>query len=253
MILEIIICLGVLFFIAVLFYKQANEQFTILQLESERFSELPTLYADHSPIVVRNVSVPPLGTEDALQKRPHILNMAVAPNITLRTLLQDKNKLATFQFSKVTAEFLAAEAGLPVWVDKHLREHILPSPYTSWFYTTKVSLWPHHRGLFKTTAFQTLLLPTQGKATVSLLLESQEAYLPAQWKGKAFQTLTTQDTPLLNQIQFVDVVLRKGHMLILPAHMIVNIQTSPDCESVWTSIIELHHPISRLASFASLG
>jgi hypothetical protein len=250
MILETVICLGVLFFIAVLFYKQANEQFEILQLDADRLDELPTLYSDHSPIVVRNISVPPLGTHVELQKRPHIYNMAVAPNLSLRALLADLPRLSTFQFSKVTSSFLASEAGLPIWVEKHLRSFILPSPFTSWMYSTETSLWPHHRGLFKTTAFQTILLPTQGKANVSLLLESQESYLPVQWKGRSFQSLTPQDTPLLNQIQFMEIMLRKGHMLVLPAHMIVDIQTaeSEDQEDVWTMIVELHHPISKLAT-----
>jgi hypothetical protein len=250
MILETIICLGVLFFIAVLFYKQANEQFEILQLDADRFDELPTLYADHSPIVVKNVSVPQLGTHAELYKRPHIYNMAVAPNLSLKALLSDEARLSTFQFSKLTAEFLATETGLPIWVEKHLRSFILPSHFTSWFYTTKTSLWPHHRGLFKTTAFQTILLPTQGKANISLLLESQEAYLPKVWKGRAFHSLTPQDTPLLNQIKFMEVLLRKGHMLVLPAHMIVDIQPSyaEEENDAWTMIVELHHPISLLAS-----
>lgn len=247
MILETVIVLVALFFIAVLFYKQANEQFTILQLDAERIHELPTLYDDRSPIVVRDIAVPQLGTASELQKRPHILQMAVAPNLPLGALLMDTARLQNFQFSKETAEFLAKETGLPVWVNRHLREHILPSPFTSLFYSIKVYLWPHHRGLFKTTAFQTILLPTQGKATVSLLLESQESYLPIKWKNRTFDTLTTQDTPLLNQIKFIDVSLRKGHMLVLPPHMIVNIQSQPEQE-VWTTIIELHHPISRLAS-----
>ena len=135
-------------------------------------------------------------------------------------------------------------------MEKHLRTYILPSPATSFLYSTKTSLWPHHRGLFKTTAFQTILLPTQGKANISLLLESQEAYLPKLWKGRSFHDLTPQDTPLLNQIKFMEVALRKGHMLVLPAHMIVDIQTmeSEDREDAWCLCVELHHPISYLAS-----
>jgi len=41
--IEIIVIIAVLLFIAVLFYKQANEQFEILQVEATRLQELPTL------------------------------------------------------------------------------------------------------------------------------------------------------------------------------------------------------------------
>ena len=56
--LEILAILGVLFFIAVLFYKQANESFEIIQIESDRIQELPTVYGDHAPIVIRGFQVP---------------------------------------------------------------------------------------------------------------------------------------------------------------------------------------------------
>ena len=249
MILETVIVLGVLFFIAVLFYKQANEQFEILQLEVDRLEELPTLYNEHSPIVVRNVTVPNLATEEQLQKRPHILQMAVQPNLSLRSLLNDPVRLSTFRFSIPTAEFLAKETGVTLWMEKNFREQLLPSPLTSFLYTTKTTLWPHHRGLFKTTAFQTVLMPTQGKAHVNLLLESQEVYLPKAWKGRTFKSLTLGDTPLLNQIKYVEVILRKGNLLVLPAHMIVDITSAEgEPEPVWTVLFEIHHPLSRFAS-----
>ena len=249
MILETVIILGVLFFIAVLFYKQANEQFEILQLEAERLDELPTLHNEHSPIVVRNIGIPNLGTEEQLSKRPHILQMAVQPKLSLRSLLADPVRLSTFRFSQPTAEFLSTETGLTLWMEKNFRQQLLPSPFTSFLYTTKTSLWPHHRGLWKTTAFQTVLMPTQGKAHVNLLLESQEAYLPKGWRGRSFDSLTLSDTPLLHQIKYMEVILRKGNLLLLPAHMIVDIHSTDDeSESVWTVVFEIHHPISHLAS-----
>ena len=58
-------------FIAILFYKQANESFQILQLDADRLKDLPTLYPDHSPIVVKGLTLPPLGTESELRRRPH--------------------------------------------------------------------------------------------------------------------------------------------------------------------------------------
>lgn len=234
----------VLFFIAVLFYKQANEDFQILQLE-ERFSELPTLYAERSPIVMSGFQTPNLGSQEDLGKRPQIMNMLVNQNTTLRQLLADP--YPHFQFPLASARFLAKESGLTIWFEHHLFKKLLPSPYTEWVYSFNTSLWPDHRGLFKTTAFQTVLMPTQGTASVKLLLPKMVPYLPTKWKGRQFSTLSLQDTPLLNQIQFIEIRIRKGNLLFLPAHLIVDIES---LESSWVFLAEIHHPISALASFS---
>jgi hypothetical protein len=247
MILEAIMILGVIFFIAVMFYKQGNEEFEILQIEGERLQELPTLYADKAPIVVSDFKLPALGTQTELQKRPHILQMSVAPGLSLKALLGSESSLKAYTFKKPTAEFLAKETGLSVWFEHHLYTSLLPSLYTQWLYSHATSLWPHHRGLFKTTAFQTLIMPTQGEARVSLILSKALPYLPKRWEGRAFHGLTPQDTPLLSQIQFVEVKLRPGNLLLLPAHLIVDIASDTSKENAWTFIAEIHHPISKLA------
>ena len=59
-------------------------------------------------------------------------------------------------------------------------------------------------------------------------------------------SITTQDTPLLSQISYLDVILRPGTLLLLPPHMIVDISTAS--QSAWSFIAEIHHPISILAS-----
>ena len=242
--IEIFIIFTVLFFIAVLFYKQANEQFEILQIQADRIHELPTLYIDRSPIVISDFQLPNLGTEQELQKRPNILQMSIAPNLSLQQLLASPNALQTFPFTPKTATFLAKESGLHIWFEHHLYEQLLPSPYTKFLYSFKTSLWPNHRGLFKTTGFQTLIMPTQGTASVSLLLSKMVPYLPTRWQGRQFHSLTPQDTPLLNQIKFMEIKLRKGNILLLPAHLIIDIRS---IDSAWCFIGEVHHPISLLA------
>ncbi len=245
---EIIICIAVLFFISVLFYKQANEQFEILQLEAERMEDLPTLYDDRSPIVVSDFTPPNLGTPTELQKRAHILQMQVAPHKTLGTVLFTP-QVTTFPFTPTTAAFLAKEAGLDVWFEHHLYRSLLPNRYTHWLFSHETFLWPHHRGLFQTSAFQTLLMPTQGEVRVSLLLPKMIPYLPKAWKGRQFQSLTTADTPLLAQIQFLEIVLRRGNLLLLPSHMIADVRSSGD-EVAWIFQANVHHPISRLSSLS---
>jgi hypothetical protein len=248
MILEILIFLVVAFFIAVLFYKQGNESFEILQMDASRLSELPTYYSEHSPIVIHGFVVPVLGTEEFLSKRPNITHMSVTPSLSLHQLIKSP-QLQTHSWSKETASFLAKESGLTTWFEQHLFTQLLPNPYTTFLYSVQSSLWIHHRGLFKTTAFQTLIMPTQGTANVSIMLSSMTPYLPTKWQGKIFSHLTLQDTPLLNQIKFMDIKLRKGHILLLPPHLIADIHTdssSPD-QTAWVFVSEVHHPISKIA------
>lgn len=247
MLLEFITIAAVLFFICVLFYKQANEEFQILQLDAERISELPTLYQDRSPIVVSNFQVPSLGTEVELKKRSHLLRMRLTPTDSLGMVLSNPTRLSSFAWQPTTAEWLAKESGLDIWSSQMLYPHLLPSSTTSWLYSQKTYLWPHHRGLFQTTAVQTVFMPTQGEVSVSLLLPKMIPYLPKSWKERTFKSLTPQDTPLLQQIQYLEVKLRKGYLLLLPAHMIVDVHTTSE-ETAWILQLDLHHPISRLNS-----
>jgi hypothetical protein len=249
MILEGVVIFFVIGFIAVLFYKQANEQFEILQLEANRLHELPTLYSDHSPIVVRGFTVPNIANFEQLVKRKHIMQMALAPKRTLYSTLTDPNQLEKWTFVPATTEFLAKESGLHVWFQMNIFTKLLPSPYTTWMYSFKTYLYPHHRGLFKTTAFQTIIMPTQGQARISVILQNAEAYFPTKWKEKQFHHLSTQDTPLLSQIQFVEIKLKKGNLLFLPSHLIIDVTTdTSEKEDCWFMMAEIHHPISKLAS-----
>ena len=91
-------------------------------------------------------------------------------------------------------------------------------------------------------------MATQGEARVHLLLQKSEPYLPQGWKGRQFLRLTTADTPLLKQIQCIEVKLRPGTLLLLPAHMIVDIASANDEAPAWVMVGEVHHWISRLAA-----
>ena len=229
--LEYALFIIVLFFIGILFYKQANEEFQILQLDADRLSELPTLYVDRSPIVVSDFQTPSLGTEEELAKRG--IDSRI-PNIP-----------------KETATYLAKESGLNIWFEHHLYKQLLPSPYTQFIYSFNTSLWPLRRGLFKTTAFQTLIMPTQGTTSVKIMLQKMIPYLPSKWMGRSFSSLSLHDTPLLGQLQFIEIRLRKGNMLFLPAHLIVDIaslEDSKDEKLSWTFIADINHPISLIAS-----
>lgn len=243
----------VIFFIAILFYKQANLEIEILQVDGERLigkdidNPLPTLYTDRSPIVVKDYPLPSLGTMKELAKRKTLMSMQVAPSLTLQQFL---NTEATSILTPITASFLAKESGLSIWFQQTLQPLLFPNPYTRIFYFSKQYLWPKRKGLFRTTAFQTLLFPTETTMIVSIMLPKVEPYLPTGWRGKAFKEITINDTPLLNQITFVDIKLRKGNLLLLPPHLIVDVYPENKKEIGFVFHAELHHPISYLASLS---
>jgi hypothetical protein len=241
--IEFLFLFAVLYFIAVLFYRESKDSFEILQLEAERIDELPELYAEKRPIVVRGIHFPSLGTYAEMKKRPHILQLGVTPTMSLDALLHSK-ELASFTFTEETTSFLAKESGLPVWCTQ-LYPKILPS-FGRAFYSTKESLWPSQRGLWKTKAFYTFCTPTQGIASVKLLLPAMIPYLPLRWERMNFDSLTPEDTPLLSHLQFVEVKLRPGTAFLIPAHTIVNItQHSESPETLFMYCVDIHHPISR--------
>jgi len=243
--IEFLFLIAVLYFIAILFYRDSKDSFEILQLEADRINELSDLYAEKHPIVLRGMSFPPLGTYAEMKKRPHILQLGVTPSLSLDALLHSP-ALSSFTFSEETTSFLAKESGLPVWCTQ-LYPKILPSVGRI-FYSTKESLWPSHRGMWKTKAFYTFCTPTQGIASVKLLLPSMIPYLPLRWEGRNFDTLKTEDTPLLSQLQFVEVKLRPGTALLIPAHVLANITQHPESpETLFTYCVDLHHPISRFS------
>ena len=243
MFLELSIFIIILFVTAVIFYKQSRDSFEILQLEAERISELPDLYEDKSPIVIRGFQMPNIGSYSELQKRSHILQMAVAPKMSLQALLSDPKRLQNFILNPETAKFLAKETGLQTWFEHHLFTQLLPSEYTKFLFSFKTFLYPEHRGLFQTKAYQTLIAPTQGVARVNIMLSKMQPYLPNKWQGRTFNSLSTKDTPLLNQIQFVEIKVKKGNLLLLPPHLIVDIAS---LEDAWIFIAEIHNPISLL-------
>jgi hypothetical protein len=244
--IEFIFLLAVLYFIAVLFYRDTKDSFEILQIEAERINELPDLYPEKCPIVIRGLMLPSLGTYEELKKRPHILQLGVSPTESLDTLLRSP-RLSSFTFSEETTSFLAKESGLPVWCRANLYMKLIP-PFGKEVYSTRESLWPSHRGLWKTKAYYTFISPTQGMASVKLLLPAMIPYLPVNWQGRNFDSLKKEDTPLLSHLEFVEIKLRPGTALLVPAHVLANItqhQNSP--EPLFTYLVEIHHPISRFS------
>jgi len=244
MFLESLLVLGVLAVILIFFYRQAVEEFRILQTDS--LEKAMPLLTERSPIVVLPAPQPtPLWTHQDIQQRP-TLGSRMLNSFSHVTLIQAL-KLETYPLLPALAEDIATQVGLPIWIKQTLLPIFRDSSWWTPILTNRTEVMIGAQGLRQTYAYCTALFATDGALAVSLLNESSNAYLPTIWKGKRLRQMTRDDAPLLGQIQYVDVIVRPGSMLLLPPHWKVCWEThekGPSALAVWT---EFHHSVSQFA------
>jgi hypothetical protein len=246
MMLEFFLVLGVLGVILLFFYRQAVQEFRILQTESLDKSML--LLQEKSPVVVLPAPQPQqLWTHTDIKQRPTLSNYALNGR-----LLKDALGFDSYPLKPQTAENLASQVGIQVWIQQMIvpifKQFVWWSPVLS----NRTELTIGAQGLKQTYAYCTVVFPTEGALAVSLMNESADPYLPVKWKGKRLSKLTRDDAPLLAQIQYIDIIVRPGSMLLIPPHWKVCWETHEDkvpALAVWT---EVHHPMSKMAYNISL-
>jgi hypothetical protein len=105
-------------------------------------------------------------------------------------------------------------------------------------------------GMTRTTARYTCIMPTEGIYTVSILSKDSEAFLPKEWMYKYPGDLSPNDTPLVADLKYIDIILRPGTLICFPPHFVVSIK--PNQESFTAAaIVEYHEPISLLVKSLS--
>jgi len=249
MILESFLVLGVIGIILVFFYKQAVQEFRILQTES--IEKATALLYERCPIVVFPAPKPSqLWTRSDLQQRPSIQQYTIN-ELPVSTLLERES----VQLRPEQGEVLAKHIGIPVWINQTLLPQIRQASWWTQILWSRTEVTIGAQGLRQTYGYCTALFVTEGVASVSLLNESSDSYLPSSWLGKRVTKLTRDEAPLLHQIQYIDVILRPGSMLLLPPHWKVCWETQKDSKPVLAVWTEFHHPVShfvRAASFRRL-
>jgi hypothetical protein len=239
MILEIFLFIILCLVILVFFYKQSVTDFRLSQVSD--FSKVPSLLKEKNPIVVQPFIVPRLWSLQEIADRKTLGNMIV-PEYQMSLAQIGQIETAVAPWSPDFARDIAAATGLPVWAEQTLKTSFTAPIYS---YRTEVYLGP--QGLQKTFGLMTILAVTDGKASVTLLNEQSDPYLPSppqRWKGKLMSALTRDEAPLIGQIQCIDVILRPGTALIIPPHWKYCLE---DKDATFCSIkIVVHHPISLM-------
>jgi hypothetical protein len=249
--IEFAFVIVILFLIAVLWYKQRRSDLQILQVEHAQLAEqLADLLEEQQPIVIRGTPLPRGLTQDALQAISRLAAFPVGDK-TLATVLQSPSLLASAQGTPtLTTEnrlALATELSVPIWSKRTWLEHLSS---TAWFGGVLGSLDNEivlgGIGLRRTVAYGTLLIPTEGTYTVTLLAKDSEEFLPPTWENRYIGSFTVNDTPLVNELKYLEIVLRPGTSLWLPRHLVVSIEPKDPAAFSAALVLEYHHPISKL-------
>ena len=246
--IEILVVLVVALIVLIVFYRQAIEQYNILQIESTQISDLPKLLSEHSPVVVRSIGEPKLFTPDVLKQNPRLLSYPLESHYSISTLLSQPKP--TVKMTGKSATVLANETGLQVWAEHHWFSKLFSNTWWEMIHSVSTEAWVGEKGLRKTTAITTILYPTSGSLDVTLMTEHQEQFLPKAWRGRFPEALTVQDTPLVGEIKYITIKLRPGTMLCVPTHWFVSVRGAEESAGkplMW-AWIAVHNPISSVAS-----
>ncbi len=252
MILELLFLFALVFLIAVLFYKQRAPDLQILQLEHDQISaQLADLLEEQQPIVIRG-TMPPRGlTAEALAKAPRLASFPVGGQPLSAILAQPSLLASAAGIPTLSLELrrnLAEELSIPVWATRNWLPHFahcsLLGPLVG---TMRSEAVIGGLGMWKTTAKLTAFTPTEGTYVVSILSVESEQYLPKAWQYRYVSSLTPNDTPLVADIKFLDIVVRPGTALLIPPHAVVSMEPKEPSTFSAAAILEYHEPVSLLA------
>uniref|UniRef100_A0A6C0D7W6 Cupin-like domain-containing protein n=1 Tax=viral metagenome TaxID=1070528 RepID=A0A6C0D7W6_9ZZZZ len=232
--IEIILVFTFIFLIYVFFYKQYSQEYSLNQIEFIRLDKLNELIYEKNPIIVSHCPQIPCVAPSTLMKTPRF-----------KTILGDylEKKSNVLPNSDSFETFLANESGFHafcniIWFNK-FHTHIL-SEYIS---SLKSKICFGSKYMNKTSALYTLIIPVDGKYTCSLINPQYEKSLNNYKQYNNVEEIVIHNS----QIQYIDVILKPGSILILPAHWYYIMNESETYS--YYGILEYHEPISVLNNY----
>lgn len=233
---------AIVFIVLVIFYKQANEEFTILQCDGTQLATLPSLLSEKYPVVVKQIQVPLFFVPEAIQQNTRIQTFPM--NESGKTLI-DALTDSTLTISNESSVILAQQLGLQVWADHNWLPYI-----STWslLYSIHAFACSGEKPLRKTTGHTTIVVPTSQPIEIAILTGSQEKFFPIDWRSRFPETFTANDTPLVGSIKFVIIKVKPGTVLCIPPHWLYSVRgTEPKKPLLWC-VLEAHHPLSKMSS-----
>lgn len=241
----------VVFFLGVLFYRQRIEEYRLNQIEWPQREQLGELQEERIPIVVRGMPRAPIWTYTDVQARGQYSTLRVgAEGLALPNWISTAGPDSAAPYGAAVAESLAQIAMVEPWLaatwlpSLEAVRRALPT-----LFPMIPSVWAGARGLTTSQAQWTLLFPTDGEIVVTLMNDKEKAFLPAGWEGTFPRAYTAADTPFVGSLNYIDIILRPGHALWIPAHWKYaweNLEGAPSVPLVCK--VDVHTPISLAAA-----
>jgi hypothetical protein len=251
MILALLFCIALLFLIAVVFYRHRQKDLSILQIEASLLdSQFAELLEEKQPIVLRGITPPKGLSKESLIKTHRLQNFPIGGQ-PLGLLLQTPSMLASSKglptLSYEGSTELAKEISLPVWADQLWKTRFSEMSWLGSFLgCMKTEACIGGVGMTRTIANYTCIFPTEGTYSVSILSQQSEPFLPTNWQYKYPSSLSLNDTPLVAELKYIDIILRPGSALCLPSHLIYSMEPTDPVAFSSFAILEYHESISLL-------
>jgi len=248
--LEFILIFSVLFLILTFFYKQAICEFRINQLEWSQKENVSTLLHEKIPLVLRGLPTARFWTAADAMERPCYATLPIFKGTTLVEWMSTSPADVVCPWKHAQAETIAAASGMAIWAKKWLYPIVMNPLLRLWMFP-RYHCWAGSVGLQKTFATWTCIFPTEGDIIISILPETAESALPASWVGCFPSQLTAKDTPFLADLKYIDIVVRSGTALFMPAHWFMSWIGTEGGNRPMVCTVSYHTPISYLAFHAS--
>ena len=220
MLQEIILIFGIIYIILWLFYKDSVSEFRINQVEWGKRGNITSLLSEKSPIVVRGIHPIHVWTYEDVMNRDVYNKVPIFAGKKVSDWIQDVRNIEGIEcpWEVAHARMLGDISAFRTWVDRWFAEWII-QPGWKWLWRMQPSCWTGARPMFRTTALWTAIAPTVGEIMVSILPPKDFDYaLPGNWRDLWIPRINSVDTPFAGDLKFMDIRLRPGHILLLPAH-----------------------------------
>lgn len=230
--------------ILLFFYNQTDYEFKINQIGWNERGTVSSLLSEKHPLILKGVPSVAFWTQQDCMMRQCYEQAPVFKDRGLSAWLMAAAKDAPCPWSLDHARLLGTLSGLNIWADQWIGPLVQTNPFWALWYRPSASCWAGSRFLWKTKAL-TALFVTEGAIQISIMPGSCKKALMNIEQGIHIGDITVHDTPFVKDLKFMDIVLRPGHLLWMPAHWYMswkNLETSESCPMV--CCVEYHTPVS---------
>ena len=250
--LDIIIICSVIFLILTFFYKQSVCEFRINQIEWSQKENSNDLLQEQIPLVIRSIPSAAFWTHTDVALRSCFSSIPIFQEMTIPEWLASGDTVCPWKYHQ--AQKIASASGIAIWAAKWMNPLIIHQFLKFWIYPYYYC-WAGSVGLHRTFAMWTCIFPVDGTITVTIMPESYESSLPSEWVGCFPSQLTIKDTPFVEDLKYIDIILRPGNCLFMPPHWFVSwttvVSETKESKAPMVCTIAYHTPISYLSFIAS--